>query len=343
MNREHPFITVGIASYNYAGYLLRAFEAIKKQEFTDFEVLYSDDGSTDNSVDVIQRIIRDNPQMSIRLVQGANGGVMVNKNRILDNAKGEYVMLCDADDWMEPDCLEILCATAKKTNVDQVAGGFQNVDENGKILQKQIPPEDSSKWTWGVHHATIYKMKIIQQNNLRMQPDLYPDDVCFNMMFHKYSDKTVFVPQVLYNWYTHPKSASARSAKCDMWHGKNMLESAMRYFRPIYQAENDEIKQEIEYMALKLYGLSIYYRAPGKSFSAYWKEYRSCNKIIKDAFPNYKKNPYAKMFGGGVKTTLVRKRTAYIIAGTVFLENFHLMFPALFAYWCVSHFIAFGI
>ena len=52
-----PYITIGIASYNYGKYLRRAFEAIKRQKFRNFEVLYCDDGSTDESVTIIQSFI----------------------------------------------------------------------------------------------------------------------------------------------------------------------------------------------------------------------------------------------------------------------------------------------
>lgn len=105
-HEKEPLIIVVIASYNYARFLPRAFEAIKRQVFKDYEVLYCDDGSTDDSVAVIQSFIRDNPEMDIRLVQGENGGVVANKKRIQQNARGTYVMLCDAADWMADDCWE---------------------------------------------------------------------------------------------------------------------------------------------------------------------------------------------------------------------------------------------
>ena len=91
---KKPFITIGIASYNYAEYLPKAFEAIRRQKFTDYEILYCDDGSTDDSLAVIRGLIADHPEMQIRLVAGENGGIMTNKNRILENARGEYLMRC---------------------------------------------------------------------------------------------------------------------------------------------------------------------------------------------------------------------------------------------------------
>ena len=83
MENREPFITIGIASYNYANYLPEAFEAIRNQKFRDFEILYCDDGSTDESVEVIKGFIRDNPDLQIRLVEAENQGIIANKNRDL--------------------------------------------------------------------------------------------------------------------------------------------------------------------------------------------------------------------------------------------------------------------
>ena len=309
--KENPFLTIGIASYNYARFLPRAFEAIKKQKFSDYEILYSDDGSTDNSVEVIQSFIKNNPNLRIRLICGKNGGVMENKNRLLKNAQGRYIMLCDADDWMEDDCLEVLCGIAKKTGADQVAGAFQNIDEHGTVLQIQEIPQNPVKWTWGIHHATIYNMDIIREHGLKMEPDKYPDDVYFNMIFHQYSGKTEFVPKVLYNWYTHSDSASARSATRSNWNGFEMLKSALSYIAPIYNACKDVVdREQIEYMALKVYGLAVFYRNTEQSFHDFLKEYKECHKEMSERFPQYTKNEAYKAIDG---KGYVRARTAKIL------------------------------
>lgn len=338
---ETVFLTIGIASYNYGQYLTRAFEAIRRQSFQDFEILYCDDGSTDDSVERIRRFMQSYPEMRIRLIEGKNAGVMENKNRILEHAQGQYVMLCDADDWMEPDCLAELCGRAKQTGADQVVGSFQNVDENGRVLQVQQVPPNPTKWTWGVHHATIYNMAIIRAHHLRMEPGAFPDDVYFNMVFHQYSNEIQCVDKVLYNWYTHSDSASARTAKKDMWHGTAMLRSVMQYMPPVFRAEQDPEEQaKIEYMAAKMYGLAVYYRSPGNSCQEFLQEYRESRALMQQYFPRWRKNPcVCRADGGG----LVRGRTAQIIWATAMLERWHLITPALAAYWVVTHFVSFGI
>lgn len=342
-----PFITIGIASYNYGIYLKRAFEAIKNQEFTDFELLYSDDCSSDDSVDIIEGFIRDNPDMNIRLIKSDhNRGVMENKNTILDNAQGEYLMLCDADDWMLPNCLHVLGDLARNTNADQVIAGFQNVDNNGKVIQIQEIPNCPSRWLWATHHATLYKTKVIKDAGIRFSLNYYPDDLYFNLMFHHYSNDQVFSKEIVYCWFMHDDSTSARSTNSEsksMWEGYNLVNNACDYILPVYSMYSGDIKEQIEYLALKLYGVAVYYRSTSgglKKLKEFLDEYALMNKKMRSIFPEYKRNRYAlKIDSGGI----VRFRTALIIYATVKAEKFHMIKPMLILFWLVSKFHPFVI
>ena len=217
---QKPFLTIGIASYNYSEYLIRAFEQIKKQEFHDYEVLYCDDGSTDGSVEIIESFIEKNPDMQIRLIKGENRGLLANRNRILENAIGEYLLICDADDYMSDDCLESLCSAAKGQEADCVIGGFCEVDRNGKEYKFHIPREDSNKWIYIWHHAQMYRLEIVRKHNLRFEN--IPDDVCFLQRIHQYANKTVFVPKRMYYWCRHADSTSGNIVQNTEWHPKNL-------------------------------------------------------------------------------------------------------------------------
>lgn len=201
-----PFLTIGIASYNYAQYLSSAIKQIKRQNFSDFEILYCDDGSGDGSQQIISGFIRENPHMRIRLVTGINKGILYNRNRILDEARGKYLMICDADDYMLDGCLEALCAAAKSYDADCVIGGFQEVDSTGRKLKKHVPSVNSCKWLYTWHHAQIYKTELFRKYSIRFKE--LPDDVFFLQLIHLYSRKTVFVPSVLYAWVRHDRSVS---------------------------------------------------------------------------------------------------------------------------------------
>lgn len=337
--KNQPFLTIGIASYNYSQYLGEAFEAIKRQKFTDYEILYCDDGSTDDSVDVINGFIKQNPDMRIRLVQGKNLGVMGNKNRIIENAWGKYLMLCDADDKMLDDCLSQLCGIALRTNADQVVGAFQQSDENGKVIQIQEIPENLSRWTWGAHHATLYKMEVILNNNIRFKKNCYPDDMYFNMIFHDNSKKTEFVNKVVYDWNMHADSTSATKVGEDKWHGYSMLESSLSYITAIAKKYTGDEYRQIEYAAIKMYCLANLYRYGG-NLRYFLDTYKEMHKLMRQNFPDYEKNEYAKEMNA---KQIVRKPTARSIWLFLTAERTHTINVVLSLYWLVSKFKKFTV
>ena len=92
------FFTIGIASYDYAKYIKKGLDAVKNQTYKNYEILISDDASTDDSQAVIQQYMRDNPALKIRLiVNEKNEGLVSNKNKLIRECRGDYLLLCDAD------------------------------------------------------------------------------------------------------------------------------------------------------------------------------------------------------------------------------------------------------
>ena len=329
-----PFLTVGIASYNYGRYLPKAFNQIRKQKFKDFEILYCDDGSTDNSLDIIKGFIRDYPDMNIRLVVGQNGGVSVNKNRIIDNSLGKYIMFCDADDWMEDDCLETLCNEAIRTNADQVSAGYQTTTDDGKIIEKHEFPTSPSKWANILFHSTIYKKEIIDKYNIRLIPNCPPDDVIFNYYFHNVCHKVVFVNRIEYNWRQHSDSTSSSSAPTSITRSKVSFSNMLKTASLIYSQNSGEDAIEIEYVAVKQYYGYILNKNINMKFRDLLKDYHNMNDMMKKTFNNYYNNPVACDING---KNIVRKKAGRSIFILSRLEKFHLFPAALWCYWALSH------
>src|SRR4051812_811865 len=100
-----PTVSVIVANYNHAHYLPQCLDAIFAQERPADEVIVIDDGSTDNSVEVIERYARAHP--ALRLVRHMpNKGVIAVMNRGLAEATSDYVLFAAADDWMLPGLLK---------------------------------------------------------------------------------------------------------------------------------------------------------------------------------------------------------------------------------------------
>lgn len=251
-----PFLTIGIASYNYARFLPAALEHIRRQNFADFEVLYCDDGSADGSPERIRALAARNPTLNIRLIAAENKGLLANKNRILENARGEYLLLCDADDYMLDGCLAALCGAARRTGADCVIGGFCEVDGAGHRLKVHVPPPHASKWLYPWHHAQMYRLDLVRRNALRF--DRLPDDACFLQQVHLHSQRTVFVPQVLYAWVRHGDSTSRDIAGNRDWMPEKIWCSLARFVASL-RSQNAAVLTREDETALNYFLYKWYY------------------------------------------------------------------------------------
>lgn len=96
-----PAVSVIIPTYNSAQYVIAAVESVLAQTWRDFEILVIDDGSTDDTEEVMRHY-----QMQVRYIRQQNGGVAVARNRGIAESRGKYIAFLDADDTWLPHKLE---------------------------------------------------------------------------------------------------------------------------------------------------------------------------------------------------------------------------------------------
>lgn len=104
MTRRHetqPLVSVIIPSYNHGAYLGEALESIRKQTYNPIETIVVDDGSTDNTKDVVEQY----PE--VKYVYTKNQGPSVARNTGIRHSKGEYLVFLDADDYLYKDAIAI--------------------------------------------------------------------------------------------------------------------------------------------------------------------------------------------------------------------------------------------
>ena len=105
MGKERtPLFSVIISAYNVEQYLERCLDSFINQTFSDFEVLIIDDGSTDGTALISEKYV--DLYHNVSCIHKQNGGLSSARNAGIAVAKGEYIHLCDADDWVSLDFLE---------------------------------------------------------------------------------------------------------------------------------------------------------------------------------------------------------------------------------------------
>ena len=99
----NPKVSIGIPSYNHEKYISETIESILNQTFQDFEIIITDDGSSDNSLDVIKSI--SDPRIKL-FVFDENQGACKAVNNCIKNSRGEYFAYVSSDDVWDKDKLE---------------------------------------------------------------------------------------------------------------------------------------------------------------------------------------------------------------------------------------------
>ncbi len=113
MARIFPLISVIIPCYNQAQYLPDALNSILNQTFNDWECIIINDGSSDNTNDVVCGFLNQNKKF--KYIEQANRGLAATRNKGLDNSKGEFIQFLDADDIIDRNKFEKQLALLSKT------------------------------------------------------------------------------------------------------------------------------------------------------------------------------------------------------------------------------------
>ena len=109
-------ISIITPCYNAAPYIANTIQSVQNQTISDWEMIIVDDGSTDNSVEIIQKIIAQDSR--IKLIQKENGGSASARNLALSIAQGEYIQFLDSDDTIDYKKLERQITLMEKEDLD---------------------------------------------------------------------------------------------------------------------------------------------------------------------------------------------------------------------------------
>ena len=130
-----PIISVVITCYNYGHYVAGCLESVLSQTFQAFEIIVVDDGSTDNTGEMVQSFLGD-PR--ITYLKQSNRGQANAKNRGIREARGEFVAFLDADDLWEPDKLQKQLDCFDDETVGVVYSRALYIDDQGKNLNREV-------------------------------------------------------------------------------------------------------------------------------------------------------------------------------------------------------------
>lgn len=132
-------ISVTMSAYNTEGFIAEAVESILAQTFRDFELVVVNNGSTDNTLGILEGYAARDPR--VRVFSKPHGGISSGRNRALQEARGEWIAVMDADDVCLPQRLERQLAFVEANPDIAVASAYvYNIDDQGKVIAQYRSP-----------------------------------------------------------------------------------------------------------------------------------------------------------------------------------------------------------
>lgn len=217
--KDRAILSVVVPVYNGSKYVETCVRNIQNQTFQNYEVIIVNDGSTDNSKEVIDFVIEDDKRF--RVIHQKNGGTARARNAGLDVAVGKYILFLDVDDEYKPEMFEVMIHEIEKNYAELVVCGFFFKIESDKSGKLETTYLEEKKYPYSVFHTfdemrpeyidiwdsdmfsnvwnKLYSMDTIRKFGMRFRDGhVYTEDRVFNRLFLSKCQSVVLIDQCLY-------------------------------------------------------------------------------------------------------------------------------------------------
>ena len=216
-------LSIIIPVCNVEQYIGPCLESIYRQGLSDgdFEVIVVNDGSTDNSMKVVEGIRLHHH--NIQIIHQDHAGPSVCRNEGMEMAKGEYVLFVDSDDLLMDNGLTVLLKKALDTSADMVVADFMrlNDDEITSVYDSQVTDsqvvdktgldyyvEDYDPGVGSFIWRILYKRTFLNENHIRLEPGVYYEDIPFLQECYLKAQRVIGVHLLYYIYRIRQRSCT---------------------------------------------------------------------------------------------------------------------------------------
>lgn len=208
-------ISIIVPVYNTEEYLQKCLDSLTNQTIKNIEIICINDGSTDNSLKILENNATKDSR--IKIINQENKKQGAARNAGMNIATGEYIGFVDSDDWVDLDFYEKLYKAAKKYNFDIALGTNVRVKkhqqkkriditEEKKYITIQEKFDANIQWKNPCPTNKIYKKDLFTNHDIRWSEGVYCEDRIFTLKAIYYANGVVTVPGVNYYYFNNPKS-----------------------------------------------------------------------------------------------------------------------------------------
>ncbi len=296
-------ISVVLPTYNVKDYIGQCVDSLINQTYEDIEILIVDDGSTDGTGDLCDALAKKDNR--IRVFHKENGGTHTARNLGIREAKGQYIMFLDPDDWLDLDTFEQLTARIKENDLDVVRFGYvrefpdHTARKDNTFLPETVCRGDECRTvcrqTLGLVGGELahpenmnflasacfclYKKAIIDAHSL----ELYNireiatfSDGLFNIRFLQKADSFLYVDKPFYHYRKFSAGAATSNYRQDFLRRQLIL---FEKLRKIAEEENTEDFLEAYHNRVIFSTMEICLNA-FKSDKKFWEKYNEVREVL---------------------------------------------------------------
>ena len=283
-------VSVIIPVYNTSKYLDKCIDSLVNQTLDDIEFIMVNDGSTDNSKEIIEKWVKKDKR--IKLYNKENGGQASARNLGLTKAEGEYIAFLDSDDYISYDMYETLYNEANKYDLDIVLCDYyldygDKVVENKKLFVQEgdVSCKDYIMSTPSPVNKII-KRSFLEKNKFKFPEGFIYEDLASMPILGIYEPKIKYINKYLYYYVQTPVSTMRNDEY------KKKYEDLFTAIEYLYNnIHGNEYDLELEYV------LTYHFLYAGSLNFYKYKKYDKINMIskkMKNYFPKWNNNKYVK-------------------------------------------------
>ncbi len=221
----HYDVTIGIPVYRAVDFIEKTMESALNQTFESIEFLIVDDCGNDGSMDIVKAIKAEHPRgKDIRILcNEKNCGVGYTRNRILNEASGQYLYFLDSDDIMEPDTIQLMTGKMYQYGADVVYGSLERIDLVGQspdrlmILPNRCIESEGEMALYAFRNYNSFQISacnclmsisFLRVNHLSFIDTLFWEDLAFTYDMVAKVKRAVLLSEVTYHYQCRSGSLS---------------------------------------------------------------------------------------------------------------------------------------
>lgn len=212
-------VSVVVPVYNMGSSIKKCVESVEQQGYHELEIILVDDGSTDDSLERCKKLAAKDARIAVYHTENRGSGPA--RNYGISHATGRYIYFPDADDYLEPNAIDVMVNAMGVGDVDLVVFGYKNIGISGKILRVKTYPELiqrgvdiranysdymttlSKLGIQGAPWNKFFDMNVIREHNISYPPLRRHQDEGFIASYMSHARNVHFIKDVLYIHYVN--------------------------------------------------------------------------------------------------------------------------------------------